>query len=111
FPRFTDGDAPATQWDAAIKRAREGADQPFGPVGYLGPIEAHTVCRQVMSSVGSGKTGTEIRKLLRASPYGWPQDAIDAALIGLHRSQHLSAMLNGQGIAPGQLDQNRIAKS
>jgi hypothetical protein len=111
FPRFGDGDAAATQWDAAIKRAREGADQPFSPVGYVGPIEAHPVCKQVMSSVGSGKTGTELRKLLRASPYGWPQDAIDAALIGLHRSQHLSATLNGDGIAPGQLDQNRIAKS
>lgn len=111
FPRFSDGDAPATQWDAAMKRGREGSDQPFGPTGYLGPIEAHPVCKQVMSSVGNGKSGTELRKLLRASPYGWPQDAIDAALIGLHRSQHLSAALNGERIAPGQLDQNRIAKS
>ncbi|MDQ2841005.1 MAG: BREX system P-loop protein BrxC [Acidobacteriota bacterium] len=111
FPRFSDGDAPATQWDSAMKRSREGADQPFSPVGYVGPIEAHPVCNQVMSTVGSGKTGTELRKVLRASPYGWPQDAIDAALIALHRSQHLSATLNGQGIAPGQLDQNRIAKS
>lgn len=111
FPRFGEADALATQWEASIKRAREGADQPFNSVGHIGPIESHPVCRQVLSSIGAGKSGTELRKLLRGSPFGWPQDAIDAALIALHRSQHLSATLNGQTIALGQLDQNKIAKS
>ena len=49
--------------------------------------------------------------MLRASPYGWPQDAIDAALIALHRTQHVSATLNGAVLAPGQLDQNKISKA
>lgn len=111
FPRFTEADALATQWEAVMKRARDGADQPFQPVGHAGPIEAHAVCRQVLQTVGSGASGTAIRKSLRGSPFGWPQDAIDAALIALHRSQHLSAMLNGQAVALGQLDQNRIAKA
>jgi hypothetical protein len=111
FPRFGDADALASQWDAAIKRARDGADQPFQPVGYVGPIEAHPVCRQVLQSVGAGVSGTTIRKALRGSPYGWPQDAVDAALIALHRSQHLSATLNGQAVGFGQLDQSRIAKT
>lgn len=111
FPRFSDADALATQWDSAIKRAREGADQPLQPVGYTGPIEAHPVCQQVLLTVGSGASGTAIRKTLRAAPYGWPQDAVDAALVALHRSQHLSATLNGQAVGLGQLDQNRIPKS
>ena len=112
FPRFDEADGLASQWEAAIKRARDGADQPFQPVGLLrGPIEAHPVCRQVMQTIGSGSSGTAIRKVLKTSPFGWPQDAIDAALIALHRSQHISALLNGQPIALGQLDQNRIAKA
>jgi hypothetical protein len=111
FPRFGEADGVASQWEAAIKRARDGADQPFQPVGYVGPIEAHPVCRQVMQTLGSGSSGTVIRKVLKTSPFGWPQDAIDAALIALHRSQHLSALLNGQPVALGQLDQNRIAKA
>ena len=37
--------------------------------------------------------------------------AVDMALIALHRSRHLSATLNGAAIAPGGLDQNRIAKA
>ena len=41
----------------------------------------------------------------------WPRDAVDAALIALHRQQHITATLNGQAIPLGQLDQNKIAKA
>jgi hypothetical protein len=109
FPRFKEADSPA--WETVIKRAKEGADQPLSPVGHSGPTEQHPVCQAVMSTIGAGKVGGEVRKLLRASPYGWPQDAIDAALIALHRSQHLSATLNGAVLAAGQLDQNKISKA
>ena len=34
-----------------------------------------------------------------------------AALMALHRSQHINATLNGVALAPGQLDQNRISKA
>lgn len=109
FPRFKEADSAA--WETVIKRARDGADQPFQPVGHGGPIEQHPVCQQVLATIGAGKVGGDIRKALRTSPYGWPQDAIDAALIALHRSQHLSATLNGARLAPGQLDQNKISKA
>lgn len=111
FPRFKEADAPSSAWEAVIKRARAGADQAFQPVGHSGPAEQHSVCKQVLDAIGAGKLGTEIRRALKASPYGWPQDAIDAALIELHRSQHISAVLNGSAVAIGQLDQNRISKA
>jgi len=109
FPRFKDADSGA--WEAVIKRARDGADQPFQPVGHADATEKHPVCQQVVGVIGAGKIGGEIRKALRASPYGWPQDAIDAALIALHRSQHITATLNGGAVPLGQLDQNKIAKA
>ena len=65
----------------------------------------------MIASIGAGNTGNEIRKQLRSSPFGWPQDAIDAALIALHRVQHINATLNGAPVAPGQLDQNKISKA
>jgi len=111
FPRFKEADASGPAWEAAIKRAREGADQPFQAVGHAGPTEQHAVCQQVLTTIGAGKTGGEIRKSLRASPYGWPQDAIDASLIALHRSQHITATLNGTPVPLGQLDQNKISKA
>jgi hypothetical protein len=111
FPRYKEADAPAANWEAVIKRARAGDDQPLQPVGYGGSVEQHPVCQQVLATIGAGKNGSEIRKVLKASPFGWPQDAIDAALIALHRSQHVTAMLNGSPIALGQLDQNKLAKA
>ena len=36
---------------------------------------------------------------------------MDAALIALHRSQHLTATLNGVPVVAGQLDQNKIPKT
>lgn len=111
FPRFKEADYSASAWSAAIKRARDGADQPFAPLKHEGPIEQHPVCQEVLRVIGSGNTGTQIRKELRDSPFGWPRDAVDAALIALHRSQHITATLNGAPVALGQLDQNRIPKA
>ncbi len=110
FPRFKEADSAA--WGTVIKRAKEGADQPFAPLGHSGPTEQHPVCQAVTSTLGSGKTGGEVRKILGTSPYGWPQDAIDAALIALHRSQHISATSSSGGvIALGELEQTKISKA
>lgn len=109
FPRFKEADSKA--WASVIKRARDGAEHPFQPTGHTDATERHPVCQQVIASIGAGKIGSEIRKQLRSSPFGWPQDAIDAALIALHRVQHINAILNGAPVAPGQLDQNKISKA
>jgi seryl-tRNA(Sec) selenium transferase len=63
-----------------IKRAREGADHPFQPTGHTDATEKHAVCQQVLSSIGAGKSGSDIRKTLGGTPFGWPRDAVDAAL-------------------------------
>ncbi|MFB6417739.1 BREX system P-loop protein BrxC [Bradyrhizobium tunisiense] len=109
FPRFKDADSAA--WEAVIKRAREGADHPFQPTGHTDATEKHAVCQQVIATIGAGKFGSDVRKTLGGSPFGWPRDAVDAALIALHRLQHITAMLNGQAVPLGQLDQNKIAKA
>ena len=62
FPRFKEADFAASAWEAVIKRARDGADNPFSPLKYEGAIEQHPVCQQVLSTIGSGKTGTQVRK-------------------------------------------------
>ncbi len=103
FARFDEGDHRA--WEAAVKRAREGSDQPFKVVGWDGPTEDHPVAKELLARVGTGSRGTDIHRILKAAPFGWPQDAIDAVLIALHRSGHLRATRNGQPIPVGSLDQ------
>ena len=111
FPRFKEADAESSAWESVIKRARAGDDHPFHPIGHKDATEKHAVCQQVLATIGAGKSGSEVRRALTSSPFGWPKDAIDAALIALHRQQHITATLNGQPVALGQLDQNKIPKS
>lgn len=107
FPDFSDGDHKS--WGIALKRAREGNDEPLKIVGWDKATDDHPVVRKVLSNIGKGAKGNEIRKTLQASPFGWPRDAIDAALIALHRNGTIGAKLNRQPIGPGLLDQNKIS--
>ena len=106
FPRFDEGDHRA--WEAAVRRARDRSDQPLKVVGWDQPTEEHPVSKEVLATVGTGRRGSDVQKALKAAPYGWPQDAIDAALIALHGSGHLRANRNGQPVAAGALDQAGI---
>lgn len=106
FPRFSEGDHG--RWDAALQRARQGSDHPFQVVGWDKPTEEHPVAKEILQVVGPGAKGGDVRRALKASPFGWPQDAIDAGLIALHRAGLLRASWNGHPIAPDQLDQTRI---
>lgn len=107
FPRFSEADHRA--WEAAMKRARDGNEQPLKLVGWEGPTEDHPVAREVMATVGTVRRGNDLRKLFKASPYGWPQDAVDTVLIALHRFGALRATQNGAPVAPGHLEQARIS--
>lgn len=109
FPRFHEGDHKA--WEVAIRRASEGSDEPLRAVGWDGATEAHPVVKEVLAQVGNGAKGTEVRKVLKAAPYGWPQDAVDAALVILHRTGTIRATRNGVPVPTGRLDQNAIPAS
>jgi hypothetical protein len=110
FPRFHEGDHKS--WPTVLKRARDGSDEPLKVIGWDRPTEEHPVVDQVLKQIGNGGNGAPIRKALRAAPYGWPQDAIDAALITLHRIGSVRVRASsGQFLAPGQLDQNKISSA
>ena len=103
FPRFDDGDHAA--WGAAVRRARQRSDRPFAPVGWERDTADHPVAKEVMTTVGTGARGAEVHRTLRAAPFGWPQDAVDAALIAAFHAGRLRAERSGQPLAPGGLDQ------
>jgi hypothetical protein len=106
YPRF--GEADSAQWETVIQRAKSGADASFTPVGHTGAVEDHPVSREVLRVMGTGATGNKIRKELSAAPFGWPNDAIDASLIAMHRSGFIRATRNGNALAAGQLDQSSV---
>ena len=106
FHRF--GDADHSSWEAALRRARDGSDQPLKVVGWDGTTDAHPVAKEVLNVIGAGARGTAIHKQLKGAPYGWPQDALDSILIALHRDGHLRVTRNGQRVPTGGLDQTGI---
>jgi hypothetical protein len=109
YPRFSEADFAA--WETVIQRAKTGSDDSFAPIGHSGVIQDHSVSKEVLRVMGTGETGTKIRKALEASPFGWPKDAIDAALIALHRVGVIRVSRNSAPIQPGALDQGNIPTS
>ena len=102
-------DADDHRWPKVIERARKGAEHPLEALEYSGRTEYHPVCSAILSFVGSGKKGKEVRAHFSDPPYGWSRDAVDAALISLFGTGHLRATANGSPLKPGQLDQARIS--
>lgn len=102
-------DADDHRWAKVIERARKGAEHPLEALDYSGKTEDHPVCSAVLSFVGSGKKGKDIRAHFSDPPYGWSRDAVDAALISLFGTGHLRATTNGTPLKPGQLDQAKVS--
>jgi hypothetical protein len=106
FPDFSDGDHD--RWENVITQAKSGNEGALQIVGWNDKVEKHPVCAAVLSLVGAGKKGKEIRAHFEDSPYGWPRDAVDAALVILHLTGHVRAFHNGAQLGGKQLDQAKI---
>lgn len=109
FPEF--GTADDRRWEKVVSRARAGNPDPLNEVGYTGEPDKHPVTQKLLAHLASGpKNGAAIRKHFAASPYGWPQDAIDGGLLVLVGSGHLRAELDGSPRTVRQLDQSNLGK-
>ena len=108
FPQFHPADS--ANWPTVWKKAKEGSAAALGAVGHTGDPDKHPVTIELLRAVGAGKKGTELVARFTAPPYGWPKDAVDAALATLLVSGHLSARLQGQAIRLADLDQRRLGQ-
>ena len=94
-----------------LDRAQHGSANALSVLNYTGEVQDHPVCRTVLDAIGAGKRGSQVRVELSASPYGWPQDAVDASLAVLVLTGHVIATDSGQALAVQALNQTRIAKA
>ena len=106
YPRFHEADHP--DWHRVIDRAKKGDGDALEVVGHKGDPDKHPVCAAILAFVGSGKEGTKVRKEFSNPKYGWPQDAIDGALMVLHGAGMLQARLSGETVPKCKLDQRNI---
>ena len=109
YPRFADADHGG--WSTAWTRALQSNENCLEAVGHTGPVAQHPVCKAILESIGPvGTTGNDIRKKFEAPAYGWPRDAIHAALAALVRATELNAEENGTSVTVAQFKPNSIGK-
>ncbi len=106
FPSFSIADSD--KWEDVFKQAKGGAGSPLQLVNYNGDPEKHPVCRAILDEVGAGKKGSELTKKFTAPPYGWSNNAVNAAVMVLLAAGLLRASRNGQPILRQALEQSTI---
>lgn len=106
FPKFGQSDDP--KWHLVVQRARNGAGDPLEAIGFKGAATDHPVCKAVLEHLGPGKRGSEVRNRFTREPYGWPQDAIDGALLSLLAGGAVLGVRQTKPVKATDLDQKTI---
>lgn len=102
FPKFRIADH--SNWSNVIIRTSQGAIDALSVIGYNGDVDKHPVCQEIRAFIGNaGKKGAEIRKHFMGTGYGWPQDAVDGALLCLVASGFVHAERSGQMLLVKQI--------
>lgn len=109
YPQFAQADHSG--WGKAYEKAKKGAPDALKAVGHEGDVASHAVCKAILSIIGAGKTGTDIRNHFEAAPYGWPGDAIDGGLQTLLVAGLIRADDGRQPIKPTELERKSIGKA
>ena len=81
YPQFDTADDPG--WERVVKNAQAGQADALKAVGHNGPPETHPVCHMIRAKLGAGRKGKDLRDEFEGPPHGWPQDAVDGALLVL----------------------------
>jgi hypothetical protein len=81
YPKFDDSDH--TGWGKVFDRAFRKDPDSLKAVDFSGALEEHPVCKALLSQLGPGRKGNELRDTFMFSPYGWSKDTLDGALMAL----------------------------
>lgn len=100
--------ADNAHWDKVFTKAKQGAPDALKAVGHDDELQKHPVCKAILSYLSSGKKGSEIRAHFEAGEFGWPQDAIEGALMVLLVAGQIRTTDNA---TPQELDRRAIGRT
>ncbi|UIK12453.1 hypothetical protein LZK80_09480 [Rhizobium leguminosarum] len=81
YPRFAEGDHAG--WSKVFDRGMKKDPDALKAVDHSGAPETHPICKALLAELGPGRKGSYLRTKFTEPEYGWPQDAIDGALVVL----------------------------
>ncbi|MBT8777649.1 BREX system P-loop protein BrxC [Akkermansia muciniphila] len=79
YPHF--GLADSRGWDKVFEKAKKGDQDALQIVGFRKEVDKHPVCEAILRWLSQERSGHDVRKYFEASPFGWPRDAVDSALV------------------------------
>ena len=99
-------------WDKVYSNAKKGAPDALKAVGFDADAANNPVCKAIMSAIGGGKKGAELRQHFESPPFGWSRDAVDGGVqvllvAGLIRANDD----HGQPINVSELERKAIGKA
>jgi len=111
FPKFGPADDPA--WSKVITKARDGAPDALAVVGWQGEVTTNPVCKEVLARTsGSGTKGSDLQRDLGDSPFGWPKEAIEGAILAVLASGNTRAERDNRPIdGPKELPATQIGRA
>lgn len=99
-------------WSKVLDEARQGNQEALRAVGHTQDADRHPVCQNLLTFIGTGKKGHDIREHFESPPYGWPRDAIDGALFALLTTGHLRATdLTSKVVDAKNLDRSKLTQT
>lgn len=108
FPRFDEADMQG--WENVVRRAQKADKAALEAVSYKADVSKHPVCAQVLKQVGVGAKVGDLRNALQSNPFGWSQDAVDAAVYVLSLHGHLVLRWpDGKSIEDGLPERTKLA--
>lgn len=104
FREFDAVDHPG--WAKVYERARkDGGQNALEAIGHKDEPEKHPVCAKIKNFIGVAKKGKEIRDEFQIPPYGWSQDAIDAAIYAMIAA---GVLIADSGLKASELERKQL---
>ena len=73
--------ADVAGWPQAYQDAAKGLVDALQRVGHMTPAETHPAAQEILAHIGAGALkGSKLRERFMGSPYGWSNEAVNAAL-------------------------------
>jgi hypothetical protein len=81
YPEFAVADYAA--WDRVVSQARRRVPDALKEAGHTGDPQDHPVCRALLRALRPSRKGSELHATFAAPPFGWPREAVEAAMLVL----------------------------